>query len=127
MFSSLFKTAGEVSAHAPTYAYVGCYRDTAINRAFPNHQPGVHGSDQCFRLATEKKLHFYGLQNGGECWLDERNRNHYNKHGESGACMGHDGGPWANSVYKINCKYLSGLLSNGGRNGKQMISHCKKV
>ena len=109
VFSSSSTTAEATSDRAPTYSYVGCYRDEGGNRVLPNHQAGAHGNQQCFELATHKGLKFYGLQNGGECWLDETNKNDYDKHGVSGNCIGHEGGPWANSVYKVNCKYLSGL------------------
>ena len=47
-------------------------------------------------------LQIFAVQNGHECWsgLKESDKS-YNKYGESPKCKNNLGGPWANSVYRI--------------------------
>lgn len=88
------------NAGNPKTKYLGCYSD-GPKRAFPNYMKGFYGKDDCFAVADKSRLEYFGIQNGGECWLDESQQNKYNTYGESDKCNGEKGGSWANSVFKI--------------------------
>lgn len=57
----------------------------------------------CFQKALELGYKIFGVQNGGECWLDDSRTNTYDTYGKSKACKNGTGGKWANNVYEIKC------------------------
>jgi len=52
---------------------------------------------QCRKLAKSRGLKFFALQDGTDCYGD----NKYGAYGPSESCINRKGGPWANSVYFV--------------------------
>ena len=90
---------------ASSYSSLGCYGDKkGPARALPTRQ--VYGTDACFLQAFKLGYKIFGLQNGGECWLDNTRANNYNKYGSSDNCKSGLGGVLANSVYRITGDFI---------------------
>ena len=57
---------------SPESEYVGCYKDSVIQRDFPVNK-GMELDDltplKCSKLCH--KYHFYAMQNGRECWCGD--------------------------------------------------------
>ena len=88
---------------------IGCYGDkNAPNRALPDfvanfygETSAVHKIESCAHLAKNLKVKIFGMQDEGECWVDLKGTNNYDKHGKSSNCKDGIGGDWTNFVYKI--------------------------
>jgi hypothetical protein len=84
--------------------FMGCFTDTG-SRDLPLFA-GYLSKDECMNYANNQNIPYYGLQNGGECWLG----NSYGRYGYSNNCNkscsnnGNEkcGGGFANQVYGIN-------------------------
>jgi hypothetical protein len=84
--------------------FMGCFADNG-NRDLPLFA-GNMSRDQCMNFALNQNMPFYGLQNGGECWLG----NNFGRYGTSTNCNRrcnqnsneNCGGSWANQVYSRN-------------------------
>ena len=84
--------------------HIGCFGD-GLPRSLPNYYSGTgHSVEVCFNRATQLGNTMFGVQNGGECWLDDSKKNNYDKYGTSDRCKDGVGGKWADSVYKIKGK-----------------------
>lgn len=80
---------------------VGCYQDF-LPRAFPNyHGDAGHTIEGCYKKAIELGYNMFAIQHGGECWMDDLQKNKYDMYGPSDKCVGDMGGPFANSVYRV--------------------------
>ncbi|XP_077997948.1 uncharacterized protein LOC144451062 [Glandiceps talaboti] len=98
------------------YSSIGCFKDTS-NRAIPT----LEGSDarldgssytarqnaleKCAAVAADRGFDCFAVQNGGWCASSPIACRTYDKYGSSSACgIDGEGGPYANNVYRINCK-----------------------
>jgi|UniRef100_A0A6C0IWI8 hypothetical protein len=103
-----------VSVGANLIKKVGCYNDRG-ERALPNMAPGIvpNASEsnlkKCAEWASGQGYTHFGLQYGGECWADTKEKTavaetSYAKYG-SKTCTPREGflvdtgGPWENVVY----------------------------
>ena len=99
-----------------SFSYVGCYVDDD-HRAMGDMDDlatygdlGMHATAQvCADFCRDNGYHYFGLQYYNQCFCD----NEYDMYGVAAAdsecntpCYGDDttmcGGPWRNSVYRIN-------------------------
>ncbi|KAK3711290.1 hypothetical protein QZH41_015008 [Actinostola sp. cb2023] len=88
---------------------IGCYGDkNAPNRALPDfvanfygETSAVHKIESCAHLAKNLKVKIFGMQDEGECWVDLKGTNNYDKHGKRSNCKDGIGGDWTNFVHKI--------------------------
>lgn len=84
--------------------FLGCFTDSG-SRDLPWYV-GNMSRDQCMNYANSQNMPFYGLQNGGQCFLG----NSYGRYGFANNCNtqcwfnGNEncGGTWANQVYAVN-------------------------
>lgn len=84
---------------------MGCYKDS-LPRALPDYYETQGKTiEECFKKAVQLGYEMFAIQNGGECWLDNRKQNNYAKYGKSDKCQGLAGGHWANSVYRITSEW----------------------
>lgn len=85
------------------YCLIGCYGDRR-DRALRVYLGTFNNVYKCAEKAKEKGYKAFGLQNGGECWSGANAHKGFSKHGKASNCADGLGGPWANSVYKLNTK-----------------------
>jgi hypothetical protein len=95
------------TAPAPTYRYVGCYKDTEA-RDLPTRLANGIDLGACYNKAKTAGMKYFGLQyydksRASECW----GGNSFGKFGQStNACLkdtaGNSvGGGWQNAVYEV--------------------------
>ena len=119
------------------YTQLGCWADQSI-RAVPfidvsdpqltdDYKSRSDAIKKCFEVAKKRKMLIFAIQDGGQCFADDR-LDGYQKYGESTKCIDGKGGLLANDVYRIlqplvgeypqietNCSnqmYLQGRFSN---------------
>ena len=57
--------------------------------------------EKCKKIAFSEGYEVFGVQATGQCHTGPRAHLTYNKYGESSSCVNGQGGPWANTVYRI--------------------------
>ena len=93
------------------FTSLGCWSDSLGVRAIPQldgADPSISDSyrtrsdaiEKCFRVARERGLVLFALQDGGWC-VGADNLNGYKKYGSSDKCKNGKGGDLANDVYRI--------------------------
>ena len=76
-------------------------------RVFPNFYSGTgHSVEGCYQKAIELGYEMFAIQNGGECWLDDSQKNDYDRYGPTDKCVGDVGGKWVSSVYRVKSKFV---------------------
>ena len=88
--------------------WVGCFRDNGWNRDLSTYIGSGMTITNCMDIAISRGMPYYGMQNGGECWLG----NSYGRYGYIGnencslSCNANYnercGGYNANTVYSVN-------------------------
>ena len=77
---------GDPQPQRGNYQYVGCYADTASDRALPL-KVGQMNLGSCHDACKAQNFHYFGRQNNGECWCGGTSAadTSYAKHGETGS------------------------------------------
>lgn len=97
------------SDYLPEYSggkYLGCFKD-GDPRALPKLMGKSLSLTKCHQLAVDNNTPYYGLQNGGECWIGKTPTKYdelaSTRCGERCRTNGNEycGGPMANQVYSI--------------------------
>jgi hypothetical protein len=97
------------------YRYVGCYNDTG-DRALTTYLGNIQNVNECYSLAKNKNLKFFGAQYNNQCFGGNVNYDSRNSSDESGCkyeCSGIGGSgsvtstpqcgtAWKNAVYEVN-------------------------
>ena len=92
------------------YSDLGCWNDRG-DRALSRYHGYNNTVETCYQLAKTNGSTVFGLQNGGECWVNQQGDD-YKKYGEApGTCQAL-GGPWVNHVYQVNPDVTSAVNSN---------------
>ncbi|EDO50076.1 predicted protein [Nematostella vectensis] len=96
----------EASSNTVEYIieYVGCFKDDARDHAVGRKVATFRGKDavdKCSEEANKRKLSYFALQNGGDCYTGPSAAATYMKYGASKGCKGETGGVLANSVFVI--------------------------
>jgi len=102
------------------YASLGCWKDSGSDRAVlplegsvamltGNYKLRFMAIQKCYEIASKNGFRYFAIQDGGWCASSANAGTRYKMYGESKACRGGKGGPWANNVYIIN-----GLFSSLG-------------
>jgi len=105
-------------------SFLGCYNDKS-DRDLPHKLGKNKNIEQCRTLANTKKMKYFGMQNGDECWAG----NSYGKHGAIGSdsnCaknskkmnsnseerMQLDGQAWRNAIYRTQKQWFTANKKN---------------
>ncbi|XP_078481335.1 uncharacterized protein LOC108951050 isoform X1 [Ciona intestinalis] len=101
------------------YNDLGCWLDTT-NRAIPTlertdptlmdrYHTRTDPILKCARVALARNYEIFAIQSGGWCASSANARSTYKKYGRSTACAADgEGGSWANQVYEITVKMVTG-------------------
>ena len=97
--------------------YMGCWNDRP-SRAIPNasiygynnsnYKNKKNAIQECAQFAYSRGFKYFAVQDGGWCATGPNVINTYRKYGLSKKCSNTSGkgGPWSNSVYKIDAKNM---------------------
>uniref|UniRef100_H2XWP7 Uncharacterized protein n=1 Tax=Ciona intestinalis TaxID=7719 RepID=H2XWP7_CIOIN len=76
---------------------------------------------KCARVALARNYKIFAIQDGGWCASSANARTTYKKYGSSAACAADgEGGQWANQVYEIIVKMVSGQTEIEVASNKQV-------
>ena len=90
------------------YKRIGCFADSSTRAITDATEYGYDNNNykqktdpigQCASFAKSKGFSTFAVQDSGWCATGPDADGPYNKYGQSSACVGGKGGPWANDVY----------------------------